>query len=406
MGASDKIRIQYANKYASSSNYWKNSIGMNKAIKDNNVLDIKAEQEENFDRFAREQNNADYLKAVKEIDAAVAGTQSLKYQRTCITETFRSGIEFKVPYSLYDKMAAAIKSKDAARIEELKVDFTKAYERIHNKDYDHEVDRKVSKALFPLYADMVAVNQRPDIYNVIDKEFKGDYDTFIDGIYDNSILANRENLDNFLKKPTIKALEKDYCAYYRSIDDKYREINNELAPLESKLDLLHKVYVRGLGEMKLPAPSYPDANFSMRLTYGNIKSYNPRDGVHYKYFTTTNGVLEKEDPATREFQVPARLKELIEQKDFGRYALPNGEMPVCILSTNDITGGNSGSPVLNENGELVGCAFDGNWESLSGDIKFDDNLQRCINLDIRYMLFILEKLGNCGRLIEEMTIVR
>ncbi|KAA6319416.1 Dipeptidyl-peptidase 7, partial [termite gut metagenome] len=301
--------------------------------------------------------------------------------------------------------AAAIKSKDAARIEELKVDFTKAYERIHNKDYDHEVDRKVSKVFFPLYADMIAANQRPDIYNVIEKEFKGDYDKFVDEIYDNSIMANRQNLDNFIKKPTIKALEKDYCVYYRSVDDKYRALNNELEPLASKLSLLHKVYVRGLGEMKLPTPSYPDANFSMRLTYGNIKSYNPRDGVHYKYFTTTNGVLEKEDPANREFQVPAQLKELIAQKDFGRYALPNGEMPVCFLTTNDITGGNSGSPVLNENGELIGCAFDGNWESLSGDIKFDDNLQRCINLDIRYMLFILEKLGNCGHLIEEMTIV-
>ncbi|KAA6331758.1 Dipeptidyl-peptidase 7 [termite gut metagenome] len=405
MNASDKIRIQYANKYAGSSNYWKNSIGMNKAIIENGVLDIKAEQEENFARFAREQNNADYLKIVKEIDALIAETQSLKYQRTCIAETFRSGIEFRVPYALYDEMAAAIGSKDTARIEELKVNFTKTYERIHNKDYDHEVDRKVLKVLFPLYADMIAANQRPDIYNVIEKEFKGDYNRFVDEIYDNSIMANPQNLDNFIKKPTIKALEKDYCVHYRSVDNKYRALNNELEPLASKLDLLHKVYVRGLGEMKLPTPSYPDANFSMRLAYGNIKSYNPRDGVHYKYFTTTNGVLEKEDPTNREFQVSTQLKELIEQKDFGRYALPNGEMPVCFLSTNDITGGNSGSPVLNENGELIGCAFDGNWESLSGDIKFDDNLQRCINLDIRYMLFILEKLGNCGHLIEEMTIV-
>jgi hypothetical protein len=157
--------------------------------------------------------------------------------------------------------------------------------------------------------------------------------------------------------------------------------------------------------MKAPVPSYPDANFTIRLTYGNVKSYSPRDGVHYKYYTTANGILEKENPEDREFVVPAKLKELILKKDFGRYALPNGDMPVCFLTTNDITGGNSGSPVINENGELIGCAFDGNWESLSGDINFNNELQRCINLDIRYVLFIVEKLGNCGHLINEMTII-
>jgi hypothetical protein len=344
------------------------------------------------------------MKVIKEIDETITKTKPLRYQRTCLTETFRNGIEFSVPYALYDDMIAAIRDKNPEQLSRLKGEFIKAYDRIHNKNYDHETDRKVSKVLFPLYADMIPVDQRPDIYNVIAREFQGDYNKFVDEIYDNSIMANRRNLDDFLKKPTIKALEKDYCVHYRSVDNLFRSLTNELEPLINALNLLHKTYIRGLGEMKYPAPSYPDANFSIRLTYGNIKSYNPRDGVHYLYFTTTNGVLEKEDPDNREFHVPVKLKELIEKKDFGRYALPDGEMPVCFLSTNDITGGNSGSPVLNENGELIGCAFDGNWESLSGDIKFDDDL-RCINLDIRYMLFLVEKLGNCRHLIEEMTIV-
>ena len=164
-------------------------------------------------------------------------------------------------------------------------------------------------------------------------------------------------------------------------------------------------YIRGLGEMKQPVPSYPDANFTMRLTYGNVKSYSPRDAVHYDYYTTTDGILEKENPEDREFVVPAKLKELIQKKDFGRYAMADGTMPVCFLTTNDITGGNSGSPVINGEGQLIGCAFDGNWESLSGDINFDNNLQRCIALDIRYVLFILDKLGNCGHLIKEMNII-
>ena len=179
----------------------------------------------------------------------------------------------------------------------------------------------------------------------------------------------------------------------------------ELDKNSEELDLLHKAYIRGLCEMKLPTPSYPDANFTIRLTYGNVKSYNPKDGVHYKYYTTTDGILEKEDPENPEFVVPAKLKELIQKKDFGRYAMPDGTMPVCFLTTNDITGGNSGSPVIDGNGYLIGVAFDGNWESLSGDINFDNRLQRCIALDIRYMLFILEKLGGCQHLVNEMTII-
>lgn len=407
MNASDKIRIQYANKYAGSSNYWKNSIGMNKAIIDNNVLGTKAEQEASFLKFAKEQNNAAYQQVVAQIDEAVAKSQPLTYQRTCLSEVFLAAIEYRTSYTLFNQMKDAIEEKSTAKVDSLKGVFQKVFDRIHNKDYDHEVDRRVAQVLFPLYAEMVPAAERPAIYTVIDQEYKGNYEKFIDEMYHNSIMANQANLDKFLKKPTVKALENDLSArYYETVVNKYQELSSQTIPLLDELDLLHKTYIRGLGEMKLPTPSYPDANFTLRLTYGNIKSYNPRDGVHYKYYTTAKGVLEKEDPSNREFNVPAKLKELIENSDYGKYALPNGEMPLCFLTTNDITGGNSGSPVLNENGELIGCAFDGNWESLSGDINFDNNMQRCINLDIRYVLFILEKLGGCGHLINEMTIVQ
>lgn len=404
MNASDKIRIQYANKFAGSSNYWKNAIGMNKAIVDNDVLGTKAAQEAKFADFAKAQNNTDYINVVKDIDDMVLQTVPLNYQRTCLLETFFGGIEFG-NYKL-DKLKEALKEKNDsavnAHIEGLKVIF----ENIHNKDYDHEVDRKVAKVLLPLYAEMIPANQRPAIYEVIEKNYKGNYNLFVDEMYDKSIMSNQANFEKFIKKPSIKAIEQDVALQFcKSKLDKYEELAAQLQALDDKLDLLHKTYIRGLGEMKLPVPSYPDANFTLRLTYGNVKPYSPRDGIHYNYYTTTKGILEKENPDDREFVVPVKLKDLIEKKEFGRYALPNGEMPVCFLTTNDITGGNSGSPVLNENGELIGCAFDGNWESLSGDINFDNDLQRCINLDIRYVLFIVDKLGGCGHLIDEMTIV-
>lgn len=406
MNANDKIRIQYANKYAGSSNYWKNSIGMNKAIIDNNVLGDKAKQEAEFAKFADKVNNEAYKTVVNDINATIEKEQPLVYQSTALTETFLSGIEFISPSFLLEDFRTALESKDKALIEEKAGKLRTAYDDIHNKDYDHTVDRKVAEVLFPLYAELIPAHERPSIYEFIAKEYKGDYTKFINEMYNKSIFASKANLEKFLAKPTLKAIDKDLSfRYSKSIITKYLELTAARTEYSDQKTLLHKIYVRGLGEMKEPTPSYPDANFTIRLTYGSVKSYDPRDGVHYKYYTTTKGLLEKEDPNNREFVVPAKLKELIQNNDYGRYALPNGEMPVCFLTTNDITGGNSGSPVLNANGELIGCAFDGNWESLSGDLNFDDNLQRCINLDIRYVLFILDKLGDCGHLIDEMTIV-
>ncbi len=406
MNASDKTRIQYANKYAGSSNYWKNSIGMNKAIIDNNVLGTKAEQEKRFAEFAKAQNNQAYMDVVNEIDNTIAITAPIKYQMTALIETFFSAIEFSTAYPVMEDLKTALQEKNKEGIDKNINILKQIYDRIHNKDYDHEVDRKVAKELFPLYAEMVPADQRPAFYSIIENEYKGDYNKFIDHMYDNSIMANQTNFNKFIKKPTVKAIDKDLStSYSREKFEKYQALSESLKDSDDKLLILHKTYIRGLGDMNAPTPSYPDANFTLRATYGTVKPYSPKDGVFFSYYTTTDGILEKENPEDREFNVPAKLKELIINKDFGRYAMTNGDMPVCFLSTNDITGGNSGSPVLNDKGELIGCAFDGNWESLSGDINFDNNLQRCINLDIRYILFIVEKLGNCGHLIDEMTIV-
>ena len=400
MRESDKIRIQYANKFAGSSNYWKNSIGMNKAIVDNDVLGTKAEQEKKFASFA--QGKPEYEGVVEKIDAIVEKATPILRRFMYLNEGLRT-IEFGCPPAVMDKIKEALETKNDSLLEVGKKQLEAAYENIHNKDYSSMVDEAVAIAILPALAQKLKPEELPDCYRLIVGEYKG---RFVQEMFNNSILSCRENLDRFLKKPTVKAIEKDLATIYsRSKLAKLQETAQELAQATEGLDLLHKAYIRGLNEMKLPTPSYPDANFTIRLTYGNVKSYNPKDGVHYKYFTTTDGILQKEDPENPEFVVPAKLKELIQKKDFGRYAMADGTMPVCFLTTNDITGGNSGSPVIDGEGNLIGCAFDGNWESLSGDINFDDNLQRCIALDIRYMLFILEKLGGCKHLIDEMTII-
>ena len=404
MRESDKIRIQYANKFAGSSNYWKNSIGMNKAIIDNNVLGTKAEQEKKFAQFA--QGKPEYAGVVEKIDAVVEKSSSVMRRYMYIAEGLQRTIEFGCPPALMDDLKEAIETKNDSLLTATKQRLEEVFADIYNKDYDKEVDRAIAKAMLPALAKALKPEELPAFYQTIQEEYKGDTDAFVDELFDNSIFSSRENLDKFLKKPTIKAIDNDPATYYsRTKLEKLQEVAKELVQATEGLDLLHKAYIRGLNEMKLPTPSYPDANFTIRLTYGNVKSYDPKDGVHYKYFTTTDGILEKEDPENPEFVVPAKLKELILKKDFGRYAMADGTMPVCFLTTNDITGGNSGSPVIDGEGNLIGCAFDGNWESLSGDINFDDNLQRCIALDIRYMLFILDKLGGCQHLINEMTII-
>ena len=406
MAASDKVRIQYASKYASSSNYWKNSIGMNKAIIDNKVLETKAEQEARFAKFAQETGNAEYAKVVAQIDELIEKSNPILYQVTCFNEILRNGIELSLPSNNLDSLKVALQKKDKANIKKFSDRLKLAFGHIHNKDYNHEVDRKVAKALLPLYAEMVEAENLPAFYATINGQFKGDYNAYVDAMYDNSLFATEANFNKFINKPTVKAIENDLLKQF--IEAKYElgdKIYEQAEAAMEGIDLLHKTYVRGLLEMYAPEPKAPDANFTIRFTYGNIKPYDPKDGVHYKYYTTLKGVMEKEDPTNPEFVVPAKLKELYQAKDYGRYAMANGEMPTCFLTTNDITGGNSGSPVINGKGELIGCAFDGNWESLSGDINFDNNLQRCIAVDIRYVLFIIDKLGGCGHLIDEMTIV-
>lgn len=409
MAQSDSLRLMYVNKYAASSNYWKNSIGMNEAIVKNRIIEKKQEQEARFARYADSLGNRDYREIVDKIGQAVQQAGAANYARTLHNETFGFGIEFMLPSGTREALEdylQAFREKDEVQIEKSAKDLEGIYSFIHNKDYSHEVDRAVADTLFPLYKRLKR-DRLPSFYARIDREYRGNIGAYLDDLYGKSIFASRKNLETFLRKPKQKTIDGDLALDLReSLLESMRARSEELQSTQSVLSLLHKTYIRGLCEMNgRTRPQYPDANFTLRLTYGNVKPYSPADGVQYEYYTTLRGVMEKENPSNPEFTVPDELKSLYQAKDYGRYADRNGEMPVCFISTNDITGGNSGSPVINADGQLIGAAFDGNWESLSGDLQFDNDLQRCICVDVRYILFLIEKLGKCTNLIEEMTIV-
>ena len=372
---------------------------MNKAIVDNKVVETKLANEADFKAWAQQNGKNEYVDVVEKINACVEEANRTKYLTTLASELI-SCVEF-IQRNLYDQN---VKMFDDPAI--IKDQMNAIYNWLHNRDYDHNIDRRIAKEVLPLYFSLTQPEERDAYLNEMHAKYKGNLEKYIDHVYENSILSSKKNYDSFMKKPSIKKFKKDPAMQLRSaVFRTYRALTAKNAELAKVINPLHKTYLKGLMEMT-DGPVYPDANFTMRLTYGNVKPYNPKDGVTFNYYTTLKGVMEKEDPTSSEFIVPTRLKELYEAKDFGQYALPNGEMPVAFLTTNDITGGNSGSGVMNSRGELIGLAFDGNWESLSGDINFDDNLQRCINVDIRYVLFVIEKLGNCKRLIDEMNIVK
>ena len=400
MEKSEDINIKYASKLARISNYWKNSIGMNKAIIDNKVLETKLQEEAAFKAWAKSIGSSEYAGVVEQIDACVEEMNRAQYLTTLIGELV-GNVEF------FSRNISDGNKKMFDTPEKVEEQMKSLYSWLHNRDYIHDIDRRIAKEVLPLFYELTKPEERNDYFNEVEKKYKGNFGKYIDEVYNNSVLASEKNLSKFLKKPSLKKLENDPAYKLRTaILSMQRDLSKKNGEFAKRMNPLHKTYLKGLMEKANGAPMAPDANSTMRMTYGSVKPYQPKDGVTYNHYTTLAGVMQKENPNSSEFIVPARLKELYEKKDFGDYALPNGEMPVAFLTTNDITGGNSGSGVLNAKGELIGLAFDGNWESLSGDINFDTKKQRCINVDIRYVLFVIEKFGGCTRLIEEMKIVK
>jgi hypothetical protein len=274
------------------------------------------------------------------------------------------------------------------------------------KNYNVSTDKKLFSALFKMYFENVPEGFHFPMFKDVQGKYKGDWDKYTDDLFAKSMFASEEKMNKFVENPSIKALQKDPAfGITNQILMMYFTIENAINSSNEKLEKGKRLFVAALMEMEKDREFYPDANSTLRVSYGTVGTYVPRDAVDFKFYTTIDGIMEKEDATDEEFIVPAKLKELYKAKDYGQYG-ENGTLNVCFITNNDITGGNSGSPVINGNGELIGTAFDGNWEAMSGDIAYEPNAQRTIICDIRYVLFIIDKFAGAKYLIDEMTLAK
>ena len=401
MEASQKVHLQYADKHASLANYWKNQHGEVQSLKALKVVETKQKQEEALTKWINADKNRKekYGNCLSEIEKICKNADGTK---------FKSVMNGNLQFSASPTMLAALRlqgqlplKKGEKKYEDSKVErLLKAFDN-YNNDTDPATEAKIIVAAMKTWNKHSEAN-RPDL-TFFTKNFKGNYAAFEKALQ-NSIFISKDNFEKFVKAPSNKVLEKDAAYLYSQAVVQYLMMNSSVFQTEEQLEVPRRTYIAALKEMNANTPMYPDANSTMRTTFGTVCDYYPADGVHYNYFTTTKGILEKEKPGDFEFDVPAKLKQLIVNRDFGQYADKDGELHVCFLSNNDITGGNSGSPIMNADGELIGLAFDGNWEALSSDIVFNTALQRCINVDSRYVLFVIDKFGGAGYLLNEMDI--
>jgi len=407
MAADAAVRIKYAAKFAASANYWKFYIGQNKGLKQLGVYDRKKELEEQFVKWLSmdKDRSEKYGEALTDIATAYETINKYEAAVRYNSEAIMRGGEIISFTRSFNKLAdeLAKPKPDQQVIKTLSKKIKESSEE-YFKNYNMSTDVKVLAAMLQLYYDDVPKVMQPAFLEKMHSKYKGNFGNYAKALFDKTIFSSKAKVDAFLADPKSKTLQKDPALILQKAFTANAEIIDSLVnPSNDLLDKGRRLFVAGLREMQSDRTFYPDANSTMRLTYGQVLDYSPADAVDYNFVTTLDGVMAKEDPTNPEFVVPKKLKQLYKDKDYGRYG-ENGKMIVGFLTNNDITGGNSGSPVMNGDGQLIGLAFDGNWEAMSGNYAFEPKLQRTICVDIRYVLFIIDKYAGDTNLIKELDI--
>ena len=399
MMESEAVKIKYSSKYQGSSNYWKNSIGMNRGLERMRVIERKQILEQEFRNWLNVNPNKKILygETLDLLENSYISTDEIQRILTYLTEAFTGGSEIfryassaNVNFERIDNLSGYFETR-----------LLPAY-----KDYEPALDEKVLAAMLQIVEERVPSQYLPDIYKVIDKKYKGDYAKYAYDVFKKSIVPYPEKLkETFLNPKKAKNLENDPAIQLtKSVQNLLTSLRDKIS--KSRYDILkgERLFFAGLQEMKPEINLPSDANSTMRMSYGSVGGYVPYDGAWYNYYTTSKGVFEKYVEDDYEFHVQPEILNLLRKKDFGPYGNGMGDINIDFLTNNDITGGNSGSPIFDGKGRLLGLAFDGNWEAMSGDIAFEEEVQKCIGVDVRYILYVIDRLGNCQRLLNELSI--
>ena len=403
MDQNTAIRLKYSSKYAQVANYWKYFIGQTEQLKNNKVADKKREIEANYNAFTK--GEAEYNNVLADIEDAYRATNSVIYSKVYYSE-FLKQVDINSHVLIYKNIAEleqAGKTQQADQLKKIAVAKWKEFFANNNLDIEFETLSEVYK----MYLKDIPKAQKGEFSKIIAEKGNEKVDKLIAKIRKKSIFASKEKYNEFAANFNLKKLMKDpLFILLMDIDNAFMTAMNKKAIKESylKLQRANRLFVKGVRAMDLNKIYAPNANSTLRITYGNVLPYAPKDAMKYDYKTTLTGMMQKEDPSNPDFQIDPVMKELWKNKEYGQYGTKKGELVVNFLTNNDITGGNSGSPCVNAKGELIGLAFDGNWEAMSGDIYFEPNIQRTIVCDIRFVMWIIDKCYGAQNLIDEMDI--
>lgn len=408
MDNDEAINLMYASSYASIANYWKNRGGMIEALTDHNTVATKTKVEEAFNTWANtKKNKAKYGNVISDINAYYKLTNDKAKHDNYLTGILRGSKFAALPYRLGGALEQYAAANEAAR--ENMLPRLQAFIESSYKDYHLPLEKEILAKQLNLYATKTNY-PLPELVKEIGDKNNNDFTTFVDSAFDSSIFTSKENVLAFLKNPDVSKLENDQLYKLSGqLLTKYREQPENLVQPENDYQAAFRKLVAGLRESGLSKIQYPDANSTLRLSYGKVRALPRKEGeqndAEFNNYTTLKGMVAKYIPNDDEFDLQQPMLDAYAKKDYGRYANEKGELSVNFLSDNDITGGNSGSPVINGNGEVIGLAFDGNIEAMAGDVIFDSDLQRTINVDIRYVLWLIDKYSDAKHIVDELTIV-